>query len=338
MVRIEAVNMKFGYGKKSLFENVNFDISTNGGVGHVVSVMGPSGSGKSSLLKLILGLEQPVAGSVVIKPETAVISYLPQEPVLFEHLSPLKNALLFKNMSRTRKMFSNDIFNEVTKVLELGHLLETAKKISQLSGGEKQRIALLRAISLDPLILLMDEPTAGLDSSVKTSLLLKLKELTTNLGTLVLYVTHNSDEADLVADEILYIENNEITRHTLQKFKEFPPTLSALSAFKHPACNIIRYKVEANFIVISDSEYDDSLYLNDENILLTESEGFEFNLISSNDIYSTIRITGSDQVLIIKNEKIKSNKRIQFNGRCLNYSNKGILINNLQLTYNKVIE
>jgi len=338
MVQVKASNLKFGYRNLSLFQDVNFDITTNETKGHIVSIMGPSGAGKSSLLKLFLGIERPLGGRISIEPASAVISYLPQEPVLFEHLSPLKNALLFKNMTNTSKVFSTDIFNEVSKALEIDDLLKTTKKISQLSGGEKQRVALLRAISLKPAVLLMDEPTAGLDSAVKIGLLLKLKEMASKFRMLVFYVTHNSDEADLIADEILYIENDAITKHSLPDIKEFPPTINALSGFNHPVCNIVKYRKENNCIVISDSVHDNSLFISDENILLTDNEGFEFNLLTSNEVYSTIRIMDSNQIIVVKNEKLGSNKKMQFNGKFLNYSNKGTLIGNLNISYNKIEE
>ena len=253
MITIKANNLEFGYKGKSLFQNINFELKPSNANGHIISIMGASGAGKSTLLKLILSIEKAETGSIAIEPFNTIMSYLPQEPVLFEHLSPKQNSLLFKDMKNTKNLFNIDIYNEVADSLELTNLLQIKKSITQLSGGEKQRVALLRALTLNPGMLLVDEPTAGLDSNVKVSFLLKLKELTRKFKMLVLYVTHSSDEAELIADEIMYIDNGQITLNTLSKIKETPPSLNALTGFNYPKCNVLKFKLFHDTISLDDS-------------------------------------------------------------------------------------
>jgi len=337
MKRINAHNLGFSYKAKLLFQGINFEIESSNGNGHIVSVMGASGAGKSTLLKLISGIEKANSGSITIEPLNTVMSYLPQEPVLFEHLNPMQNALLFKGMGNTKKLFSKETFDEVAVTLELSDLLLTKKYISQLSGGEKQRVALLRALSLNPGVLLMDEPTTGLDSNVKVNFLLKLKELTTKYKMLVLYITHSSDEADLIADEILFIDKGRIELNKLNVFKSLPPSLNALSGFNYPKCNVLKFKLENDTIVIDDSDENCSLLINDSNIMFSNLDGLEFNLISSNEVYSIIQFKGSKQTMILDNSMMVTSDKIQLSGVTLKYLSDGFLVGPVTIANNKFV-
>lgn len=337
MKRINAHNLGFSYKAKPLFQGINLEIESKNDNGHIVSIMGASGAGKSTLLKLISGIEKANSGSITIEPLNTVISYLPQEPVLFEHLNPMQNALLFKGMVNTKKIFNKDIFNEVADTLELSDLLLAKKYISQLSGGEKQRVALLRALSLNPGILLMDEPTTGLDSNVKVNFLLKLKEITAKYKMLVLYVTHSCDEADLIADEILFIDKGRIELDTLSVFKSLPPSLNALTAFNYPKCNVLKFKLDNDTIVVNDTANNSSLLINDYNILFSNHDGFKFNIISSNEVYSIIQFEGSKQTMILDNNIIGTADRIQLSGVTLKYSSDGLLVGPVTIANNKFV-
>lgn len=336
MLHIKAHNISFAYGNKQIFTDVSFDIVSKSSQGHIVGIMGPSGTGKSTLLKLLLKLEKPTGGTLTIDPKTAIVSYLPQEPVLFDHLSPLQNAELFRNTAKTKSLYNADLFTEVLEALELSDVLTKSRKINQLSGGEKQRLALLRAISLQPSILIMDEPTTGLDAAVKAGFLLKLKELVVKYNILVFYVTHNNEEAELISNEILYIEDCQVSKSSIQEIKKLPPTLNALYAFNHPVCNVIKYSLHNGSISLSDSADAGYLYVQDGNITLTKDFGFNFRSIAENGIYQTIQIEDTNQTMVLFKEQIKDHMRLVLQGSCLAYDSRGKYQKSINIIDNKV--
>lgn len=337
MKRINLHNLGFRYKAKPLFEGLNLDIASSDDAGHIVSIMGVSGSGKSTLLKLIAGIQKPDIGTVITDPLHTVVSYLPQEAVLFEHLDPMANSLLFKHMSKTRELFNPEIFNEVLVTLELHQLLSTKKHINQLSGGEKQRVALLRALSLNPGILLMDEPTTGLDSSVKISFLLKLKALTVKYKMLVLYVSHSAEEADLIGDDLLYIDKGQVILKRLSDFKSLPPSLNALSVFNFPRCNVLKYKIDNGVIVANDDVENCSLLINDYNVGFEENDGLEFSVISSNEVYCIVQFIDTTQTMILDRSTMGKGNRIQLSGVTLKYLSNGLLAGPVTISNNTFV-
>jgi ABC-type multidrug transport system ATPase subunit len=176
---------------------------------------------------------KPQKGNVSLD-DNIRIAYVPQEPILFDHLSIYDNATFFKNIKARRKEFDPLLFKELSKVLGLNdEILYSNKKISQLSGGQKRKLSLLKALSLNPNILLLDEPTTGLDAQVKMELLSQLKKLAHKYRIQVLYITHHFEEAVFIGDKLHYLlkENgsviNEISTQTMGEFKMSPPSLEA---------------------------------------------------------------------------------------------------------------
>ena len=200
-------NISFGYNHDTpIFKDLNLEIKAK--QGHVVALMGASGSGKSTLLKLILENEKPQTGSIKFDMSNPVIAYLPQEPVLFEHLTPMQNARYFQRSSYYKKHFNENLFWELITSLNIQDVLEKSKSVLELSGGQRQRLSLLRALSIQPDLLLLDEPTNGLDATVKLQFLNKLREVVLKYGLMVIYVTHHKLETELIADEVIYISSN----------------------------------------------------------------------------------------------------------------------------------
>lgn len=204
---IQFNNISFGYGDANIFESLNWNIeSPTVSKKHIHCVLGPSGFGKTTLFKLILGIENAQKGTIEI--DINKIAYVPQEPVLFDHLSIKENATFFKRIKAKRNQFDQTIFDKYTDVLNVSDLLTSKNKISELSGGQKRRISLLKALSLNPDILLLDEPTTGLDTSVKLDFLDAIKKIAKELNILVLYVTHHLEEAQVIADQVHYLTKN----------------------------------------------------------------------------------------------------------------------------------
>lgn len=247
MTTLSFEQVSFGYkANKPVIENATFSVDTEDKErGHVVAIMGSSGSGKSTLLRLTAGLERPTDGRVRTDPSNPVMSYVPQDSVLFEHLSPIDNARYFRNINAYKGKFNEDSFIDVRDTLGLVKVL-TTPDIGSLSGGERQRLSLLRALSVRPDLLLMDEPLTGLDAHIKLDFLQRLRWILSRQPMLVLYVTHHPSEALLIADEIVYILKlesghtaSQIIRGSVKDFVQKPAVLEAARLFSEAPLNVL---------------------------------------------------------------------------------------------------
>lgn len=186
----------------------------------VTAVFGPSGSGKTSLLDLIAGLRRASSAFIQLgedvltdtKAEVEVptrlrrIGYVPQDLALFPHLSVRHNLLYgHKPHLDSNSPFS---FQHIAEVLEIQSLTE--RRIQNLSGGEKQRVALARALLSSPCLLLLDEPLASLDTSLKSRIVPYLARVRDEFQLAMLYVTHDWSEVLSLCSEVLVMERGRI--------------------------------------------------------------------------------------------------------------------------------
>jgi ABC-type multidrug transport system ATPase subunit len=311
-------NISFGYNKNNpIFKDLSFEIGGHGkNAGHVAALMGASGSGKSSMFKLILQTEKLQSGKIDFSIENPVIAYLPQEPVLFEHLSPTQNARYFQRSEFYKKKFDESLYQELVVSLNMQDVLGNAKSVLELSGGQRQKISLLKSLSIRPDLLMLDEPTTGLDAEVKLQFLNKLREIVTKYNLLVIYITHHKLETELIADEIIYLSKNnssesfsKLYQDDIVSFIQQPPLLEALKVFTYPKPNILRGKLESGlFIPTDDITGTDYFYLGlaEDNISFSEM-GLPFNVIASNPINTIIKFENTNQLININTNKIPVN-------------------------------
>lgn len=259
MVAITAENLVFGYQQnRLLFDQASFELKMldENGRGSIVAVVGSSGSGKTTLLKLIAGIELPNKGQIQYDPPTAPLSYLPQDAVLFENLSREENGRYYQFVRAHRDNFNEDTFQKLIDKLRLRDVLFKSDKVEKMSGGERQRLALLRALSIRPRFLLLDEPCNGLDTSVKQEFLVALRDLADEFQILVIYVTHHRDEVLLLADSVLYFDVEKSTNlcsvslWELDKFLDQPPTLEAAQFGNGLPLNVISCLIKDKLLVI----------------------------------------------------------------------------------------
>jgi molybdate transport system ATP-binding protein len=170
------------------------------------ALYGPSGAGKTSLLEVIAGLRKPRRGEVVIHdrvvtdlpPRKRRVGYVPQDDALFPHLSVRQNIT-----------YGGAIDDAVISVLEIAHLLD--RSVTRLSGGERKRVALARALLSHPEVLLLDEPLSGVDSELSARVLEHLVRVRDEFPVPMIYVTHDLAEASVICEEIVMMERGRIT-------------------------------------------------------------------------------------------------------------------------------
>lgn len=223
---------------------------------------------------------------------------MPQEPVLFEHLSIKDNARYFQFAGAYKNRFNEGLYNELVKSLGLEEVVSASKSVLELSGGQKQRLSLLRALSIEPDFLLLDEPCNGLDAEVKRSFLNKLREITQRYGLFVLYITHHKLEAQLIADDVVYLMQDKTSvvtkaaQGTILEFMEKPPVLEAAYVFRFPDIKILPLKQGTNGcmeIAANDEEASEYWLVEDENIQLTVDTGFPFTIVSKSAVYTVVK-------------------------------------------------
>ena len=179
-------------------------------------MLGPSGCGKSTLLRMIAGLEQPDSGRVVIE-GVDVTDASPQRRgvgFVFQHYAPFRHLSVRRNVAfalEIRKRPKQEIRSRVDELLHLVQLDGLAERYpSQISGGQRQRMALARALAAEPRVLLLDEPFGALDASVRGELRAWLRRLHDETGTTTLLVTHDQEEAMEVADQVVVMRDGKV--------------------------------------------------------------------------------------------------------------------------------
>ncbi len=209
-IAVRNVGKKFG--DFVALDDVSVDIPS----GSLTALLGPSGGGKTTLLRVIAGLETPDTGTVVIA-GTDSTDLPPQRRnvgFVFQHYAAFKHMTVFKNVAfglSIRKRPKAQIRARVMELLELVHLEHLADRYpSQLSGGQRQRMALARALAVEPEVLLLDEPFGALDAQVRKELRTWLRRLHDEVHVTTAFVTHDQEEAMDVADLIVVIAGGKV--------------------------------------------------------------------------------------------------------------------------------
>lgn len=209
---IDVTGISKRYGDFVALEDINLTLPT----GQLTALLGPSGGGKTTLLRIIAGLETPDSGSVVIEGVDATKLPVQKRNVgfVFQHYAAFKHLSVARNVGfglEIRKRPKADVKAKVEELLSLVHLSQFANRLpAQLSGGQRQRMALARALAVEPTVLLLDEPFGALDAKVRKELRDWLRRLHDEVHVTTVFVTHDQEEALEVADEIVVINEGRV--------------------------------------------------------------------------------------------------------------------------------
>jgi molybdate transport system ATP-binding protein len=216
LVRPPALEVDVDKSFEAFSLSLGFTVPESG----ITVLFGPSGAGKTTLLNLVAGLERPDRGLIrhhgrtlydssegaCLPPEKRRLGYVFQRPLLFSHLSVASNLMVAPRFASRKGRLPD--YEAVVELLGLGRLL--GRRPNTLSGGERQRVAIGRALMADPKLLLMDEPLSSLDQARKDELVEHIGRIPERFGITILYVTHDSAEAEALADSFLPIEGGRL--------------------------------------------------------------------------------------------------------------------------------
>lgn len=213
---IEYKNVALRYGEKSVLEDVNLKIKD----GEFMVLVGPSGSGKTTMLKMINRLLEPTDGNIYMDDKRIKdynqrdlrlsTGYVLQQIALFPNLTVAENIAIIPEMKGWNKDKIKQNTAELLEMVGLPAKEYAGRFPSMLSGGEQQRVGIVRAIIGEPRILLMDEPFSALDAISRKQLQVLTKKLHNEFGVTIIFVTHDTDEALLLADRIAVLQNGQI--------------------------------------------------------------------------------------------------------------------------------
>jgi molybdate transport system ATP-binding protein len=264
---------------KLAFSHLEISIRQNISISAITGIYGDSGSGKSTLLRVIAGLEQRAKGQVslngtvlqdsdnkgFIKAEKRQIGLVFQDSRLFPHLSVYQN-LAYGAKRQTNRQLTIEKVLELTQLNQLQH-----QNVTLLSGGEKQRVSIARALLAEPKLLLLDEPFSALDKSTKAQMLTILKAIQQQLQLPMLYVSHSLSELQYIADQLVVVSAGKITQvapihqaiHQLNSRGETSPKTSlSLTIAEHlPDYGLTRLTLPATKSTSTSTSKNHNIYL-----------------------------------------------------------------------------
>jgi sulfate/thiosulfate transport system ATP-binding protein len=237
---IEARNVTKRYGEFTALDDVTVTVPD----GSLTALLGPSGGGKSTLLRVIAGLEEPDSGTVIIGDEE-VTEYPPQRRevgFVFQHYAAFKHMSVADNVGfglAVKKRPKAEIKDKVSELLHLVGLEHLGKRYpSQLSGGQRQRMALARALAVEPQVLLLDEPFGALDARVREELRAWLRRLHDEVHVTTIFVTHDQEEALEISEQIVVINEGKVEQSAAPQDVYDKPANDFVMSFVGPVTRV----------------------------------------------------------------------------------------------------
>ena len=306
MIRIEDLSNDW---KEFKINDINLQVED----GEYFVILGPSGSGKTMLLELIAGMWPLDSGKIymdnqditMLPPEKRGIGFVYQNYMLFPHKTVFENIAFGLKVRKVAKKEIKIRVEDMMNLLRISHLADRLPRT--LSGGEQQRTALARALIIYPKTLLMDEPLSALDRKTRDELIQELKEIHRKFDVTLVHVTHNFDEALMLADRIAIMRNGEISQ-----------VGTSTEIFRHPADKFVADFVGAENIIEG----------------IAKNGGTKLTVIDTGNIsiYSTekkeghVHITVRPEDIILSAQKVETSARNVFKGQIKEIVDTGALI------------
>ncbi|MFM1777420.1 MAG: hypothetical protein RL741_38 [Actinomycetota bacterium] len=214
--KLSLLNVKKSFGQTSVLSDVSFSVND----GKLLTILGASGGGKTTLLRLIAGFDSLDAGAIfmngrevsssnmTVPPEKRNVGFVPQESALFPHLSVHKN--IGYGLSHLKSRAKNDRVAELLDLIGMSELGNA--KPEKLSGGQRQRVAIARALAPNPDILLLDEPFAALDAQLRSRLRDDVRAILSKAKATAILVTHDQEEALSIADQVAILRDGVVAQ------------------------------------------------------------------------------------------------------------------------------
>jgi len=249
MTSLELRNVSKGFKSGKVLEDVSLSVNA----GEIVVVFGPSGTGKTVLLRIVAGVQDPDGGSVAIdgedvtdaSPEARNVGMAFQNFALFPHFSTFDNIASPLEARETPQAKLKDQVGAIARMLKIDHVLGHAPR--ELSNGQKQRTALARALVAQPKVLLLDDPLRNVDAKLRYEMRLELPRLLRTFNAAVIYVTQDYKEAMALGDHIAVLRNGRIEQWAAPStvYRE-PVSVEVARLFGDPTINLLPCKLEMN--------------------------------------------------------------------------------------------
>ena len=307
MELLKLENVKFAYKNTSVIEDFNLSVDE----GSFTTLLGSSGCGKTTILRLISGFLNPDSGTIKINgeiqnnvlPNRRKVGMVFQDYALFPHLTVEQNLFYGLNLTRPskeQKAQNEQIVKTTARNLDIESLMNRFP--SELSGGQQQRVALGRALVLQPKILLMDEPLSSLDTNLRLKVREELKEIQQRLKITTVYVTHDREEAFSLSDKIAVMNNGKIVQYDTPENLYFEPKNRFAAEFSGAANFILQdgktFLVRPDWLTVNEG-------------ILNSAESKNKKLISGKIISSSFlgsrveyKVQTENQILTVDSESI----------------------------------